>query len=102
MHDVWLTVAALAVINVALKAAGPMLAGGRELPPAFGRALSIALPALMAAIVVSGTFVAGDDLAVDERAAGVGAAMVAVAVRVPLLASLVLAAAVTATLRALA
>ena len=34
MRDVWLTVAALAVINVALKAAGPMLAGGRELPPA--------------------------------------------------------------------
>ena len=56
----------------------------------------------MAAIVVSGTFAASDDLVVDERAGGVGAAIVAVAVRVPLLASLVIAAAVTATLRAVA
>ena len=55
----------------------------------------------MAALIVTGTFAAGQELVVDERAGGMVAAVFAVLARLPMLAVLVAAAGTTALLRAL-
>ena len=56
--------------------------------------------ALLAALVVTGTVVAGQRLALDARLAGLAAAGLLLAVRAPLLLVVVAAAAVTALVRA--
>ena len=99
MSELWLTITALAVINVAYKAFGPVLAGGRTLPPVFDRMVGAAIPALMVALVVVGVFSSGNGLALDARAGGLIAAVVALALRAPLLLVLAVAAAATALIR---
>jgi branched chain amino acid efflux pump len=89
------------VATVGLKAVGPVGLGGRELPAALSAVLFLLAPALLAALVVTQA-VAGDrELVFDERLAGLGAAVLAIALRAPLLAVVVVAAAVTAGARAL-
>ena len=64
--------------------------------------IALLAPALLAALVVTETF--GDDgppLVLDERALGVGAAAVALALRAPVLLAVALAALVTALARLL-
>jgi hypothetical protein len=58
--------------------------------------------ALLAALVVVSTFASDRYLAVDARAAGVVAAAVALAARLPFVAVIVVAAVVTALVRAVA
>jgi hypothetical protein len=58
--------------------------------------------ALLAALVAIQTFTNGQRLTVDARAAGLAAAVVALALRAPFLVVVITAAAVTAGLRALA
>jgi branched-subunit amino acid transport protein len=101
MREAWTVIALLAVINAAIKAAGPVLAGGRELPPLLQRVITASVPALVAALIVTGTFAAGRSLVLDERAAGLAAALVALALRAPALVVILAAAATTAGLRAL-
>jgi uncharacterized membrane protein len=102
MSDVWVTIAALAVTTVAIRAAGPVLVGGRELHPRLFGVIALVAPALLAALVVVETFGRTDGgLEVDERAAGVAAAGAALAVRAPILVVIAAAAAVTALARAL-
>ena len=72
-------------------------AGGRELPPKASAVLALLTPALLAALVVTGTFGEGGHLTIDEKALGVGAA--AVALRAPVLLAVDLAALVTALAR---
>ncbi len=61
--------------------------------------LALLTPALLAALVVTGTFGEGARLTIDEKALGVGAAATAVALRAPVLLAVVLAAMVTALAR---
>jgi branched-subunit amino acid transport protein len=82
---------------VAIKAAGPILAGGRELPPRVNAVIALLTPALLAALVVTETFGEDGHLVLDERALGVGVAAVALALRAPVL--LAVAALVTALAR---
>jgi branched-subunit amino acid transport protein len=98
---VWVTVIATGVVTLALKAAGPILLGGRELPPRISGIATLVGPALLAALVAIGTFADGRSLALDERVLGVAAAAVAIRLRAPILVVVVLAAAVTAAARAL-
>ena len=72
-------------------------AGGRELPPSANAVLALLTPALLAALVVTGTFGEGGRLTIDEKALGVGVA--AVALRAPVLLAVVLAALVTTLAR---
>jgi hypothetical protein len=58
-------------------------------------------PALLAALVAIGTFADGRTLVIDERVLGVGAAVVAIRLRAPVLAVVIVAAAVTALARSL-
>ena len=90
---------AVTLASAAIKAAGPMLVGGRELPPRVSAVIALLAPALLAALVVTETF--GDDghLVLDERALGVVVAAVALALRAPVLLAVALAALVTALAR---
>jgi branched-subunit amino acid transport protein len=97
----WVAIVAVTLASAAIKAAGPILVGGRELPPRGNAVIALLAPALLAALVVTETF--GDDghLVLDERALGVGTAAVALALRAPVLLAVALAALVTALARLL-
>lgn len=101
MSSIWVVVIVTGLATLALKAAGPLLLGGRPLPARVTDLVSLLAPALLAALVAIGTFAQGQHLVVDARVLGVGAAAVAVRLRAPVLVVVVLAAAVTAGARAL-
>ena len=101
MTAVWIAIAALTVISFAIKAAGPVALGGRELPSAAQRLIVLLPAALLSALVVVQTFASGRELVLDARAAGLAAAIVAVALRASVLVVLLVAALTTAGLRAL-
>ena len=101
MSAVWLCVLVVGVATVAIKASGPVLAAGRELPQGAARVVDLLAPALLAALVATQAFASDDELVLDERAAGVLAAGVAILLRAPLLVVVVAAAATAAGLRAL-
>ena len=103
MTAVWLTIVALAAATALIKASGPVVFGGRPLPAWLQRVIPLLAPALLAALVVTETF--GDHsggLVVDARAAGLAAAGGALALRAPIVVVLIVAALVTAGVRALA
>ena len=101
MSTAWIVVIVVGVATMALKAVGPLILGGRGLPARFTGVIALLAPALLAALVVTQTLGADEGLVVDERLAGVAAGAGALALRAPLLAVVVVAAAVTAALRAL-
>jgi branched-subunit amino acid transport protein len=97
---VWLCVLVVGVATVALKASGPVLAAGRELPAGAARVVDLLAPALLAALVATQALAADEELVIDERAAGLLAAGVAILLRAPLLVVVLVAAATAAGLRA--
>ena len=101
MSAVWLCVLAVGVATVALKSAGPVFAAGRELPAGTARVVDLLAPALLAALVATQAFSSGEELVLDERAAGVLVAGAAILLRAPLLVVVVAAAATAAGLRAI-
>jgi branched-subunit amino acid transport protein len=99
MSDVWTAVLLVGAGTIALKASGPVLLGGRTLPDTVARVLEMLAPAMLAALVVT-QLVAGDrELVLDESLGGIAAAGVAIALRAPILVTVVVAAVVTAVLR---
>jgi branched chain amino acid efflux pump len=97
----WVTIIAVALANAAIKAAGPMLVGGRDLPPRVVAVIALLAPALLAALVVTETFGEDRHLVLDERAIGVAVAGLMLALRAPVLLAVALAAVATALTRAL-
>jgi hypothetical protein len=96
----WVMIVAVALASAAIKAAGPVLIGGRESPPRANAVIALLAPALLAALVVTETFAEDQHLVLDERAVGVAVAAVALATRrVPVLGALALAAATAALVR---
>jgi uncharacterized membrane protein len=100
MTTVWITIALLTVGTVAIKSAGPVALGGRSLPPQMSGVVARLAPSLLAALVVVDLF-SGEErtLAVDESAFGALAAAGALALRLPMVAVVAIAAVVTATAR---
>jgi branched-subunit amino acid transport protein len=96
----WALIAGCAVVTFAIKAAGPVALGGRELPDWFGRVVALLAPALLSALIVTQALANGQELAVGADTAGVAAAGVALWRGLPIVAAVVIAAAVTALLRA--
>ena len=101
MSEAWWTVVLVGVATIAIKGAGPVLLGGKPLPPRLGRVIGLLAPALLAAVVAISTFGGERALVLDERALGVAAAAVAIALKAPPLVVVVVAAMVTALARAL-
>lgn len=97
----WLMIGALAVTTALIKAFGPVLVGGRDLPPTATKVIALLPPVLLAALVVTSTLSEGQRLQVDASAAGVAVAAVMIWRRLPLLVVVLTAVAVTATVRAL-
>jgi branched-subunit amino acid transport protein len=101
VNEVWLVVALSGAATVLLKATGPVLLGGRELPPKVVGVVGLLAPAVLAALVVTQVFADDRDLVVDSRLVGLGAGAVAVLARAPLIVVVVVAAASTAIVRAI-
>ncbi len=100
MTTLWITILAVALASAAIKAAGPVLVGGRELPPRAVAVIALLAPALLSALVITETFGEDGHLVLDERAVGVAVAAVALALRAPVLLAVGLAALTTALVRA--
>ena len=101
MTQAWLVVVLVGVATIAIKSIGPVLLGGRDLPPRIASLIGLLAPALLGALVAINTFGSGRSLVLDERALGVAAAAVAIWRKAPVLLVVVIAAAVTAVARAL-
>lgn len=102
MAEVASVVAAVIVTTALIRASGPIILGGRELPALGTAVISLVAPALLAALVMTETFRGeGSELTLDERAIGVAGAAGVIAARGPLLVALAVAMALTAGARAL-
>jgi branched-subunit amino acid transport protein len=101
VSDVWLVVVAVGVATVLLKAAGPVVLGGRALPPRLTEVVELLAPALFAALIVTQTVGGDRTIELDERLVGVAAGGAAVALKSPLLLVIAVAALATALARAL-
>ena len=101
MSDAWIAVVAVGTATVALKSVGPVLLGGRPLPHHLTGVVALLAPALLAALVVTQVAGGDEEIVLDARLVGLGAAAVAILLRAPLLAVVVAAAASTAIVRLL-
>ena len=103
MTDAWIVIGALAVATFAIKAAGPVAVGGRELPHWAQPVLALVAPALLAALTLVEALGADHgSFHVDARTAAVAVAGVAAWRRAPVVVTLALAAGTAAFLRAVA
>lgn len=97
----WTIVGLTALVTFAIKAAGPIALGGRDLPAAFNAVIKLMAPALLAALVVTAALADGEELAVGADTAGVAAAGVVLWRGGSVVAGVLVAAVVTALLRLL-
>ena len=99
MSEVWIAIGLVGAATVALKAVGPVLLGGRPLPDHLTGVVALLAPAVLAALVVT-QVVGGDrEIVLDARLVGLGAAIVALLLRAPLLVVVAVAAVATAGVR---
>ena len=101
MSTTWLVVLLVGAFTIAFKAAGPVFLGGRKLPARVTDAFELLAPSLLAALVVTQAVGGKQAIVLDARLVGVGAAIVAVRLRAPLIVAIVAAAAAAALARAL-
>lgn len=95
----WTPLLALCAISYALKAIGPLLAGGRELGPQVRRALDLAAVPLLAALILVQSLGDGGRLVIDARLPALGVAAILVWRRAPFLVVVLAAGATAALLR---
>ena len=100
MSSGWIAVFAIGIATVVIKAAGPVLLGGRPLPPRLLGVVSLLAPALLAALIATLTLGGDHRLVLDARILGVIAAAVAIAARLPVIGVVLVAAVVTGVARA--
>lgn len=97
----WWLIGALAVGAYAFKAIGLLAFDARPPSPRLVQALALLPPALLGALIVTQTVAVGTSVQIDARAAGVVAGGIVAWRRAPFLVVLVVAAGVTALVRAL-
>ena len=88
----------LGVVTLSFKVVGPLTSSGRSLSPGLARLTELLPTALIAGLVVTQTF---DGDLVEAKVLGVAAAAVAVALRAPFAAVVLVGAGVAAGLRAI-
>jgi branched-subunit amino acid transport protein len=96
-----MTIAGCCAVTAAIKAIGPAALGGRELPTWFTSVVILLSPALLAALVATQAFAEVDRIALDADTVGVAAGGLVYWQSRSIVACVVLAAAVTAGVRAL-
>jgi branched-subunit amino acid transport protein len=99
MSSAWIVVTLVGVATIACKAAGPVLLGRRALPSRIQSIVELLAPVMLIALVVTQTFGGDEEITVDARVAGVGAAVVAIWLRAHVIIAMAVAAAVTAAVR---
>lgn len=99
--QIWVLILGCAALTMLIKAAGPVLLGGRELPPWFTRVVVLMAPTLLCALVVTSVFASGRSWSVGAQTVGVAVAAVMLWRRMSLVLAVVVAVAITAGLRAL-
>jgi len=99
MSDAWLVVLIVGTVSIGVRAVGPVLLGGRELPAQMTNLFEGMVPALLAAFVVVNTFGDGQSLTVDVRLVGVLAGAAVIVARGPMLLAVIVAAGLTAVVR---
>jgi branched chain amino acid efflux pump len=97
MSATWVAVLVVGAFTISFKAAGPVLLAGRQLPTRLTSAFELLAPSLLAALVVTQSVGGKDGIVLDARLVGLGAAVVAIRLRAPLI-IVVLVAALTAAL----
>jgi branched-subunit amino acid transport protein len=95
----WLVIAVVGLATMLFKASGPVLLGGRSLPPRVAALVEVLAPAMLAALVVTQTVGGDRELVFDVRLVGLAAGGVAVALRAPLIVVMATAAVVAAAIR---
>ena len=98
----WTVLFALSAISYALKAFGPVLAGGRRLGSQVRQTLDLVAVPLLAALILVQTVGDGHRLVLDARVPALAVAAILVWRRAPFLVVVLAAAATAALLRALA
>ena len=98
----WAALLGLAGAAYLLKAAGPLLAGGREMSPRMDQVLALLSVPLLAALVAVQTLDGGERIVIDARVPALAVAGVLVWRRAPFLVVVLAAAATAALLRLLA
>jgi branched chain amino acid efflux pump len=101
MSSDWAVVLIVGACTIAFRASGPVVLGGRELPPRLAGAFELLAPSLLAALVVTQAVGSKDGIVLDARLVGVAAGVVAILLRAPLIVVIVVAALATAIARAL-
>jgi len=99
VSDVWIVTAMVAAATIAFKAVGPVLLGGKPLPEHLTGMVGLLAPALLAALVLTQVVGGDEEIVLDARLVGLGAAVVAILLRAPLLVVVAAAAASTALVR---
>ena len=94
-------IAGCALVTAAIKAAGPVALGGRELPQRFLAIVTLLAPALLAALVATQTLADGKQLGVGTETVGVLAGGLVAWRTGSVIGCVIVAAGVTALLRAI-
>jgi branched-subunit amino acid transport protein len=102
VSDAWVAVVIVGAATIVLKSVGPVVLGGRPLPRHLTGIVGLLAPALLAALVVTQAVGGDEEIVLNARLVGLGAAVVAILLRAPLLAVVVAAAAATALVRLVA
>jgi branched-subunit amino acid transport protein len=100
--ETWIVIGAVGAATIALKAVGPVLLGGKPLPGHLTGVVALLAPALLAALVVTQVAGGDEEIVLDARLVGLGAAVAAILLRAPLLVVVIAAAAATAFVRIIA
>jgi uncharacterized membrane protein len=102
MTTVWIVVAVLCVGTAIMRVAGPVAFGGRSLSGHGAAVVGLVAPALLGALVVYETVSAGGQgIELDARLVGLAAAALALVLRLPMIAVVLVAAVATALARLL-
>ncbi|WP_344766766.1 AzlD domain-containing protein [Aeromicrobium panaciterrae] len=97
---IWWTIVGATIVTAVIKAFGPVVMGGRELPPRISGVIMLMAPALLAALVVTSVLADGDELHVGADFVGVAVGgLLMVFARAGILTAVLVAAALTAVLR---
>ena len=99
--EIWVLILGCAALTMLIKASGPVLLGGRELPPWFARVVVLMAPTLLCALVVTSVLASGRSWSVGAHTVGVAVAAVMLWRRHHLVLCVVTAVLITAGLRAL-